>query len=148
MKKIELVIKTIFSTPTLIGVLSFLLSEKIEDYIVKSQINYTESVQWETTTRIKAEKVAEYLALASQLKENSSDEEYLKANNLSMELAMWLPADIYREVVKAVANPNSRTNNFSAIISVRKYLLKENAGNLSPDDMACHYPNAGKQNKK
>lgn len=148
MEKIELIIKTIFSTPTLIGVLAFLLSEKIKDYVVKSQINYTESVQWESNTRLKAEKVAEYLAFASQLEENSSKEDYIKANNMSLELAMWLPPDLYRDVVYAVKYQNFKNNNLSAIISVRKYLLKDKAEDLSQNDIAYHYPGIGKQNAK
>ena len=62
MEKIKLIILTVLSTTSIIGILGFILSEKIKDYIVKSQIVYTENIQWETTTKIKAEKVAEYLA--------------------------------------------------------------------------------------
>ena len=44
---------------------------------------------------------------------------------------MWLPEDIYKETVQAIANPNKDRNELSAVIAVRSILLKDNAGNLN-----------------
>ena len=50
-----------------------------------------------------AEMVAQYLVLASTLDKTSPLEDYDRANELSLELAMLLPSAIYRAMVDAVA---------------------------------------------
>ena len=87
---------------------------------------------------------AEYLALARNLKEDSPDTDYRKANQLSWELAMWLPEDIYKEMASSIATPNEKTNELSTVVSVRKLLLQKEAGNLTPDNIAHHAPGIGK----
>lgn len=88
-------------------------------------------------------RVAEYLALARNLKGESPDTDYRKANQLSWELAMWLPEDIYKEMVVSIATPNEETNELSTVVSVRKLLLQENAGNLTTENIAHHAPGIG-----
>ena len=88
-------------------------------------------------------RVAEYLALARNLKGESPDTDYRKANQLSWELAMWLPEDIYKEMVVSIATPNEETNELSTVVSVRKLLLQKNAGNLTTENIAHHAPGIG-----
>lgn len=89
--------------------------------------------------------MAEYISLARSLKENSSEDDYIKANRLSWELAMWLPAEIYSQMVLAIANPNQKNNELTVVIAVRKLLLKERAGNLTENQIAHHAPGIGKK---
>ena len=99
----------------------------------------------EMKAKERAERVAEYMALARMLKEGSSEDEYLKANRLSWELAMWLPADVYRSMGKALSKPNSEYNPLSVVISVRKELLGNAAGDLTQEDIIHHAPGIGKK---
>jgi len=136
------------STTALLGVAAFLarnwLLARLKLSLQKEHSKFIEELQWERKAREQAEKVAEYMALARQLKKKSTEEEYRKANRLSWELAMWLPEEIYKETVQAIANPSEETNELSAVIGVRKLLLKEKAGALSQDDIAHHAPGIGK----
>lgn len=119
--------------------------ERVKLSLQNEHSEFAEELQWESKARERAEKVAEYLSLARNLKENSKEEDYIKANKLSWELAMWLPDDIYKEMVKAIADPNKDTNELSVVISVRKLLLKDKAGNLNQDNVAHHAPGIGKK---
>ena len=137
------------STTILLAVLAFLakswLLARLKTSLQKEHSKFLLELQWESKAREQAEKVAEYLALARQLNEESSAEDYVKANQLSWELAMWLPEDIYNETVQAIANPNKDRNELSAVIAVRSILLKEKAGNLNQDSVAHHAPGIGKK---
>lgn len=97
----------------------------------------------EIKAKERAEKVAEYMALARRLKESSPDEEYQKANRLSWELAMWLPSDVYKSLGNALSKPDKVYNPLSVVISVRKQLLGNAAGDLSQDDVIHHAPGIG-----
>jgi hypothetical protein len=124
---------------------SLLISERLKTSLQKEHSAFLESLKWDLKVREQAVRVAEYLALAGSLKENSPDSDYRKANQLTWELAMWLPEDIYKEMVKAIANPNINTNVFTTVVSVRSLLLKEKAGNLKSEDMAYHAPGISKK---
>jgi hypothetical protein len=102
---------------------------------------------WESKTREQAHKVAEYMSLARSLKEDSSEENYRKANTLSWELSMWLPDNVYELMKKAMVNQNENENEFSVLISVRKILLGSKSGNLTSEDIIFHAPNIGKSKK-
>jgi len=97
----------------------------------------------ELNVQEQAEKVAEYLALASQLKKDSSEADYIRANQLSWELAMWLPAEIYNQIMDAIVNPNDGANILTAVIGVRKLLLGHHAGMLGSCNVGIHAPGAG-----
>ncbi len=137
------------STTILLAILAFLAKnwflERLKTSLQKEHSKFLQELQWETKAREQAEKVAEYLALARQLNEESPNEEYVKANQLSWELAMWLPEDVYKETVQAITNPNENINELSAVIAVRSLLLKEKAGNLNQEFVAHHAPGIGKQ---
>ena len=94
----------------------------------------------ELKARERAERVAEYMALARDLKETSSEAEYRKANQLSWELAMWLPTDVYRSLGKALSKPDKEYNPLSVVISVRQVLLGNTSGDLTQDDIIHHAP--------
>ncbi|WP_347274656.1 hypothetical protein [Candidatus Kuenenia sp.] len=59
---------------------------------------------------------------------------------------MWLPEDIYKKMASAIATPSEQTNELTTVISVRSLRLKENAGNLTSENIAHHAPGIGKKN--
>ncbi len=120
--------------------------ETMKNSFKKEHSKFLDELQWDRKTKEQASKVAEYLALARQLSDKSTEEDYIKANQLSWELAMWLPEDIYKETVQAIKNPDKDINELTAVIAVRKLLLKENAGLLNQDDIAHHAIGIGKEN--
>ena len=119
--------------------------ERIKLALQKEHTQFNTDLQWEVKVKERAERVAEYISLARSLRENSTEEEYREANRLSWELAMWLPADIYFQMVQAIANPNQENNELTVVIAVRKLLLKDKAGNLTENQVAHHAPGIGKK---
>jgi hypothetical protein len=119
--------------------------ERIKLALQKEHTKFNTDLQWEVKVRERAERVAEYISLARSLKEGSTEDEYRKANRLSWELAMWLPDEIYRQMVGAIANPNESNNELTVVVEVRKLLLKEKAGNLTENQIAHHAPGIGKK---
>lgn len=97
--------------------------------------------------RERAEKVAEYMALQTNLKENNPQEECDRANQLGWELAMWLPADLYKKVGKAATSPTLKER-FETVIEVRKLLLGDKSGDLTSNDVMFHAPGIGKNTKR
>lgn len=87
-----------------------------------------------------AEKVAQYLVLASSLDKTSALEDFDAANELSLELAMLLPATIYRAMVDAAAGPSGKCNPASIAIMMRKELLAPLEGDLQAGQVAFHAP--------
>ncbi|GIX54215.1 hypothetical protein ACU6VJ_09610 [Sphaerotilus sulfidivorans] len=122
---------------------SLWVAERLKTSLQKEHSQFLEGLKWELKVREQAVRVAEYLALARNLKEESPCSDYRKANQLSWELAMWLPDSIYKEMVSAIAAPNERTNELSIVVSVRKLLLQKEAGNLKPENIAHHAPGIG-----
>ncbi len=123
---------------------SLWISERLKTSLQKEHSQFLENLKWDIKVREQAVRVAEYLALARNLKEDSPDTDYRKANQLSWELAMWLPEDIYKEMVRSITIPNENTNELSTVVSVRKLLLQKEAGNLSSENIAHHAPGIGK----
>jgi hypothetical protein len=87
-----------------------------------------------------AEKVAEYLVLAGSLDKTSALEDYDRANELSLELAMLLPTYVYRAIVEAAAHPSGKTNPASVAIMMRKELLALEEGDLQAAHVVLHAP--------
>lgn len=121
------------------------VAEQIKLQTQKDHTQFSEALKWGLKGREQAVKVAEYLALANTLKNCSSEEEYRKANQLSWELAMWLPEDIYKKMVQGVVNRNEDSNELATVIQVRKLLLGDGSGNLTADNVAVHGPSIGKE---
>lgn len=130
------------STTSLIAVVGFLsrnwLIERLKASLQKEHARFLDALQWERKTRERAEKVAEYLALARTINPDSSDADFRKAEQLAWELAMWLPEDIYRAMSAALRNRTDKVNELSVVIAVRKLLLNDQAGSLTQDDVLHH----------
>jgi len=138
-------------TTVLISILAFLARnlfiERFKLELQKEHSKFLDELQWNRKVQEQAARVAEYLALARRLKDTSSESDYEHANQLSWELAMWLPDEIYKQMTTAIVRPNQDVNPLSVAISVRKLLLGGKAGNLGPDDVAHHAPGIGKKNR-
>ena len=89
-----------------------------------------------------AEMVAQYLVLAGTLDKTSPLEDYDRANELSLELAMLLPSSIYRAMVDAVANPDGKCNPASVAVMMRRELLAPLEGDLQAAQVVFHAPGA------
>jgi hypothetical protein len=124
-----------------------LFIERLKLLLQKEHSKFLDELQWNRKVQEQAARVAEYLALARRLRESSPESDYERANQLSWELAMWLPDEIYKQMTLAIVKPNKDVNELTVTISVRKLLLGEKAGNLTPDDIAHHAPGIGKKNR-
>jgi len=144
---IKIIVGASIVTTTCIAGISFLaktwIVERIKLVLQKEHTQFDNDLQWEV--KVKAERVAEYISLARSLQEHSTEEDYKKANRLSWELAMWLPEEIFRQMVLAIASPTAKSNELVVVIAVRKLLLKERAGNLTENEIAHHAPGIGKK---
>jgi hypothetical protein len=133
----------------LLGALQWLvilwISGRFKAALQKENAEFLEKIKWGFKVREQAEKVAEYMALARNLREESEEEDYIKANKISWELAMWLPENIYKSLGRALSNPNDTTNPLSVVIDVRKILLDKNAGALTSKDVIHHAAGIGKK---
>jgi hypothetical protein len=89
-----------------------------------------------------AEKVAQYLVLAGTLDKTSPHEDYDRANELSLELAMLLPGPLYRCMVEAAAHPNGKVNPASVAVMMRSELVALDEGVLTAEQVAFHAPGA------
>jgi len=124
---------------------ALLISERLKASLQKENAVFLEGLKWDLKVREQAARVAEYMAIARDLKPTDSTEEYRKINRLSWELAMWLPEDIYRAMTRAITAPDKVTNPLSVAIEVRRLLLGKACGNLTQDDIAHHAPGIGKK---
>jgi len=133
----------------LLGTLQFLtslwISERLKASLQKENAIFLENLRWDLKVREQAAKVAEYMAIARDLNETDSPEEYRKINRLTWELAMWLPEDIYKAMGHAIAKPDKDINPLSVVVDVRKILLGAASGNLTQDDIIHHAPGIGKK---
>lgn len=86
-----------------------------------------------------AEKVAQYMVLVGTLAKTSPMEDYDRANELSLELAMLLPGAIYRAMVEAASNPSARCNPASVAVMMRQELMPLES-ELDAMQVAFHSP--------
>ncbi|MBW8009911.1 MAG: hypothetical protein FVQ83_01540 [Chloroflexi bacterium] len=128
----------------LLGIIQFLatlwISERLKAELQKGNSVFIEKLRWELKVREQAERVAEYMAIARDLSDQSSPVDYCKTNQLAWELAMWLPEEVYRSLGQALKNPDDETNILSVVVAIRKTLLGESSGNLSQEDIIHHAP--------
>lgn len=103
-----------------------------------------EEFRYAIRVREQAAKVAEYMELARNLRENSPEEDYRRANRLAWELAMWLPSDIYKLLAESLVNTNKQNNPLVVVVAVRELLLGDRAGDLAEENIISHAPGAGK----
>ena len=86
------------------------------------------------------EKVARYLVIAGTLDKNSAPDDYDLANELSLELAMVLPAAIYRAMVEAAAHPDGKVNPATVVVMMRREMVGPSDDELQAEQVAFHTP--------
>ena len=86
------------------------------------------------------EKVARYLVIAGTLDKNSAPDDYDLANELSLELAMVLPAAIYRAMVEAAAHPDGKVNPATVVVMMRREMVGASDDELQAEQVAFHTP--------
>jgi hypothetical protein len=121
------------------------VTEKFKAEIVRENNRLLEEIRWDFKAREQAAKVAEYMDLVRNLRENSPEGDYHRANTLAWELAMWLPSDIYKKLGMTVVRSDRQSTPFDVVIEVRKILLKDKAGDLTADHVIYHAPGIGKK---
>jgi hypothetical protein len=138
------------TTVALVALLVFLAKnwflERLKHGLQKEHGRYLDELHWNRKAQEQAARVAEYMAFVRMLNESSSPDDYIRANQLSWELAMWLPDEIYRQMTYAIVRPDQKVNELSVVLSVRKLLLGDGAGNLVADHIAHHAPGIGRKN--
>jgi hypothetical protein len=132
----------------LFAVLVFLMRQwfvsRLEQSLRKELSLFNADLERSNLIQLRAERVARYLALVHDLPDHNGPD-YREANQLAWELALWLPDDLYRMVVKSIAEESWDLNRLTVIAEVRRYLLGvQAAGNLTSDDIARHSPGIGK----
>ncbi len=136
------------TTTMLLGIAGFLarnlILERLKHALQKEHTKFLDEIQWDRKAQLQAANVAEYLSLARSLKETSPEGDYRRANQMSWELAMWLPPEVYRQMTTAIRSPSHSVNELTVVIAVRRVLLEERAGDLNSDEIAHHAPGIGK----
>jgi hypothetical protein len=112
-EEVSNILSILVSTTMLLTVLSFLVKLYVDFLFKKKYETFIEELKWEAKIREQASSVGEYLSLVHTLKKDDSPELYRRVNQLAWGLAMWLPADLYRVLGKAVTK-----NNYSETMSV------------------------------
>jgi hypothetical protein len=139
-------------TTALISILAFfarnLIAELISYPFQKEHSKFLDELRWHRKVQEQAARVAEYMALVRRLKESSPESDFERANQLSWELAMWIPDEIYRQMTMAIVQPDQNVNELSVVVAVRKLLLGDGAGSLGPDEIAHHAPGVGQKNRQ
>ena len=147
---IELGLPEISIGVILLGTVQFLatlwVSERLKASLQKENARFLEKIRWDIKVREQAERAAEYLSIARDLKETDSSETYRRVNRLNWELAMWLPEDLYKAMMNAIAKPDDTNNPLSVVVAIRQYLLDRTAGNINQNDIGHHAPGIGKNN--
>lgn len=140
-----------FKTATFIvlclGAIQFLVTEWTKarlQYSIKSEYDkIIEEYRFDLKAREQAAKVSEYVALYHHDPNN-----FLKMNQLSFELFLWLPEDIYKNLGKALIREKGAKNLGEILVDIRKILLKDKAEHISDDDLIVHGKDIGKSREQ
>jgi len=116
----------------------------LKEFFKKQNDKFLENIRSDSKVREQAACVAEYMAIARDLKDTDPQDAYRRANQLAWELAIWLPEDVYKAMGKALITPDSNINPLSVVIEVRKILLGKKAGSLTQNDVLHHGPGISK----
>jgi hypothetical protein len=146
--KFEITITTAFFILIGIGIIQFLLAEwiksRIENSIKAEYDKILEEYRYNLKVKERAEKIAEYLSLYYEDSQN-----FQRLNQLSWELSLWLPSDIYINLGKSLKNIGpgmdlSKKTVLDILIDTRRLLLKD-SGNLKAGNIIVHGKGIGKK---
>lgn len=143
-------IKINLTTATLIiiaiSIIQFLIANwtksRIDNSIKAEYAKILEDYKFDLKAREQAAKVAEYIALYQEDSKNFS-----RMNQLSFELALWLPEDIYKNLGKALIKADGEKNIFQVLVDIRKVILRKPTG-LTDKDIIFHAEGIGKKREE
>lgn len=104
--------------------------EEIKEIYAKKLEDY----RFEIETRRKAEGVAYYLSTLFSNPDEKSD----KLNQQAWELSLWLNTEVYRKLAVTVVEKQDIQSYKELLIEIRKILLKDEAGELTWDNIIHH----------
>jgi len=123
------------SCVVLLAVIQFLIVLWVKtrlDYSVKYEYEkILTQLKYEDSIRHKASMIAEFLSKW----QNSTPDNRSDLNRYSMELSLVLPAEIYKELKKCLNYSSPDHTSKDVLISIRKYMLGKNAGDLAAGDI-------------
>jgi hypothetical protein len=125
-------------------VIAIWIKSTLEKSIATKYERILEDYRYNLKVRERAEKIAEYLSLYYEDSHN-----FQKLNQLSWELSLWLPADIYANLSRALLNigPEMDINKktiLDILIDIRRLLLKD-PGNLTGANIIVHAKDVGRK---
>lgn len=111
------------------------LTEKTEEIkaIYTKQI---EDYKSELARRDRIAKVAEFFTEWQR----GTNADITKLNGYAIELSLWLPTDLYRKVGSCTCYRPGAPTPKEILIDIRKHLLKDDAGDLKPDEIIHFVP--------
>ena len=121
-----------------IAIIQFIFYELIKSFIKKRNDEFLESVKWDFKVKEQATKIAEYIALARSLSDNSSKEDFAKVNALVFELQLWLPKETFEKLGYAIKYPEKDNNVHTILNDIRKELLKDKFEPIDEDYFIEH----------
>lgn len=123
----------------------FLASQWVENSMRTYYERQMEDYRQQIETRNRAALIAEYVSMwyvAGHINDADSMEKiefYQRMNKLSFELALFLPAEIYKELGPALVRQADAKTPADVLVDVRKHLLV--AGDLTSENIIYHWPN-------
>jgi hypothetical protein len=105
------------------------LTEKVEE-IKSSYTMQIEDYKAQLTRRTQAAKVAQFLT-----EWISPKPDFVRLNGYAMELSFWLPHEIYQKLARCICHEAGAPTPKEILIDIRKYLLKDEAGELKPENI-------------
>ena len=122
-----------------IGIIQFLialwLKSRLENSIRHEYSKKLEEFKYRLETRKRAEHVAAYMA---KVAEGNPGENFTELNKMAWELSLWLPAELYQKLARAVVENQSSAFWKGLLIDIRKEILGDEAGNLIADNIIHH----------
>lgn len=109
------------------------LTEKVEEAKLPF-LQQLEDYKAQIAVRAQAAKVAEFLN-----EWLSEPEDTTKLNGFAMELSLWLPAELYKMMGERICLNEGAPSVKEILIEVRKFLLKDSAGDLAANHI-IHFP--------
>lgn len=131
--------------PVIMVALPFLASELTANRVRVYYDKQLEDYRRQLDMRDRAARVAEYVAMwhaSGEVNDVDSMEKlefYRRLNQLSFELALFLPADVYKQLGPALAKAPSGKTAGDILVDVRKHLLSD-PGDLTAENIIYHWP--------
>jgi len=116
----------------LVSLVSMWFKARIEESIKRIYAEKLEDYKRELNRRDQAARVAKLLALVRA----GTPSDIAKANQLSWEMSLWLPAETARKLAKHLAKASGAPDHTELLLEIRCILLGLKESDLARDDIA------------